>query len=119
MVGGGDSAIEEALFLARFASKVTVIHRRDSLRASRYMAAKAFENPKIDFLWNSVVKDVLDVEKGEVEGALIQNMKTDEKHVLPVKGEQFFDRHGKLEWFYTRQWRIYGIEQEFNGQQFS
>ncbi len=86
VVGGGDSAVEEALFLTRFASKVTIIHRRDELRASKIMADRAVKNEKIEFLWDSVVTEVLDVVKGEVEGARIKNVKTGEEHVLPVKG---------------------------------
>ena len=59
MVGGGDSALEEAIFLTKFADKVTVVHRRDQLRASKIMQDRAFANDKIDFLWNNVVDDVL------------------------------------------------------------
>ncbi len=86
VVGGGDSAIEEAMFLTHFASKVTIIHRRDELRASKYMADLAIGNEKIDFLWDSVVVEVLDVQKGDVEGARIRNVKTGEEHILPIKG---------------------------------
>lgn len=86
IVGGGDTAMEEALFLTRFASKVTVIHRRDELRASPIMAERARNNDKIEFLWDSVVAEVLDVEKGAVEGARIKNVKSGEEHVLPIEG---------------------------------
>jgi thioredoxin reductase (NADPH) len=78
VVGGGDSAMEEAIFLTKFATKVTVIHRRDKLRASKIMQEKAFKNPKIEFMWNSVIEKVLDENLGKVTGALIRNLKTGE-----------------------------------------
>ena len=84
VVGGGDSAIEEATFLTRFADKVTLIHRRDSLRASKIMQDRAFANPKIEFLWDSVVTDILGDER--VEGVRVRNVKTDEDSTLPVSG---------------------------------
>jgi thioredoxin reductase (NADPH) len=77
VVGGGDTAMEEATFLTRFASKVIVVHRRDKLRASRIMQDKAFANPKIEFLWDSVVEEVLGVEQNKVRGLKIRNLKTD------------------------------------------
>jgi len=76
IVGGGDSALEEALFLTRFATRVTVIHRRDKLRASKIMQEKAFKNPKIDFVWDSTLQDILDVEQGKVTAARLLNLKT-------------------------------------------
>ncbi len=76
VVGGGDSAMEEAIYLTRFASKVTVIHRRDSLRASKIMQDKAFANSKIEFIWDSEIADIMDVERGEVTGIVVRNLKT-------------------------------------------
>ena len=84
VAGGGDSALEEALFLTRFASKVTVIHRRDELRASKIMQERAFKNPKIEFLWNSVIVDVLGDTK--VSGVKIQHTTSAETFELPVTG---------------------------------
>ena len=84
MAGGGDSALEEALFLTRFASKVTVIHRRDELRASKIMQERAFKNPKIEFLWDSVIVDVLGDTK--VSGVKIKHTKSAETFDLPVTG---------------------------------
>ena len=76
VVGGGDSALEEAIFLTKFARQVTVIHRRDKLRASKIMQDKAFRNPKIDFLWNAGIEEVLDVAAGKVTGIRVRDVKT-------------------------------------------
>ncbi|MGI8794017.1 MAG: thioredoxin-disulfide reductase [Acidimicrobiales bacterium] len=84
VVGGGDSAMEEALFLTKFASKVTVIHRRKELRASKIMQDRAFKNPKIEFLYDALVTDVLGTDK--VEGLQIENSITGEVTTLPVTG---------------------------------
>ncbi len=84
VVGGGDSAVEEANFLTRFANKVTLVHRRDQLRASKIMQERAFANPKIDFAWNSVVDDLLGDEK--LTGARLRNVVSDEVSELPVGG---------------------------------
>jgi thioredoxin reductase (NADPH) len=86
VVGGGDSAMEEATFLTRFASHVTVIHRRDSLRASKIMQDKAFDNPKISFVWDSEVVDVKDPAQGVVSAVDVRNLKTDARSTLPVDG---------------------------------
>ncbi len=76
VVGGGDSAMEEALFLTRFATKVTIIHRRDEFRASKIMLQRAREHPQIQFLHDTVVVDVYDAEKKEVTGLKLRNVKT-------------------------------------------
>ncbi|RPJ74195.1 MAG: thioredoxin-disulfide reductase [Acidobacteria bacterium] len=86
VVGGGDSALEEAIYLTRFASKVTLVHRRDTLRASKIMQDKAFANPKIEFRWNSVVEDVKDVEKGFLTHLVLRDTVTGELSALPVDG---------------------------------
>jgi thioredoxin reductase (NADPH) len=86
VVGGGDTAMEEALFLTRFASTVYVVHRRDKLRASKVMQDKAFANPKIAWVWKSVVEQIHDVNKGEVTGVTLRNLVTDERTELAVDG---------------------------------
>ncbi|HWT79170.1 MAG TPA: thioredoxin-disulfide reductase [Candidatus Methylomirabilis sp.] len=86
VVGGGDSAMEEAIFLTKFAKRVTVVHRRDMLRASKIMQAKARDNPKIDFTWDSVPEEILDVNQGKVTGVLIRNLKTAAVTERPVDG---------------------------------
>ena len=86
VIGGGDSAMEEAIYLTKFASKVSVIHRRDSLRASKIMQDKAFANPKIEFIWDSEVVSVEDVEKGEVTGVTVRNLKTGALSEVPLDG---------------------------------
>ncbi len=84
VVGGGDSAIEEATFLTKFADKVTIIHRRDELRASKIMQERAFANPKIEFLWNTVVTDVIGEQ--QVEGLRLSNVVDGSESVLDVTG---------------------------------
>jgi thioredoxin reductase (NADPH) len=86
VVGGGDSAMEEAIFLTRFASHVTVVHRRDTLRASKIMQDKAFANPKISFEWNSDVDEIMDTAKGEVTGMVLTNNQTGARKELAVDG---------------------------------
>lgn len=86
VVGGGDTAMEEATFLTKFASKVTIIHRRDSLRASQAMQDRARSNEKIEFLWDSVVTEVLDPAQKKVTGLKVENLKTGKESVLPVEG---------------------------------
>jgi thioredoxin reductase (NADPH) len=91
VVGGGDSAIEEALFLTRYASSVTIIHRRDSLRAGAILQRRAFENPKVNFIWNSVVKEV--VGKESVSAIRLQDTVTQEERVYPTDGVFIFIGH--------------------------
>lgn len=86
VVGGGDTAMEDALFLTHFASKIYVIHRRDQFRASQIMADRVLKNPKIEVLWDTVVDEVLDVEKNEVTGLKLRNVKTEETSELDVTG---------------------------------
>src|SRR5215203_6420866 len=84
VVGGGDSAVEEATFLTKFASKVTLIHRRDSLRASKIMQDRAFANPKIEMRWNTVVEDLVGDER--LEGAVVRDVNTGTTETLPFTG---------------------------------
>ena len=86
VVGGGDSAMEEATFLTKFASRVTVIHRRDELRASKIMQERALANDKIDFLWDSVVVEILGDRDQGVRGLIIENVKTGERTEFPCQG---------------------------------
>ncbi len=84
IVGGGDSAMEEAIFLTKFASKVTILHRRDQFRASKIMAQRAIDHPKIEVLWNTTIEEVLGGDL--VTGLRVKNVLTDEESVLPVEG---------------------------------
>ncbi len=84
VVGGGDTAMEEANFLTRYANHVTVIHRRDTLRASKIMQDRAFRNPKISFIWDTDVSEVLGDDA--ITGLLLRNLKTGEETILPVQG---------------------------------
>jgi len=86
VVGGGDSALEEALYLSRLGRRVDVVHRRDSLRASKIMQERARKNPKIEFIWDTVIEDVLGVEGGKVTGVRLKNLKTDAREERPVDG---------------------------------
>ena len=86
VVGGGDSAMEEAIFLTKFASHGSVVHRRDTLRASKIMQDKAFANPKISFEWNSEVEEIMDTGRGEVTAMVLRNNITGQRKELPVEG---------------------------------
>ncbi|HWK30778.1 MAG TPA: thioredoxin-disulfide reductase [Terriglobales bacterium] len=86
IVGGGDSALEEALFLSKLASHLTVIHRRGTLRASKIMQDKALSNPKISFVWNTTVENIDDVDGGLVTGLRLRDLSTGERSRLQVDG---------------------------------
>jgi thioredoxin reductase (NADPH) len=91
VVGGGDSALEEGLFLTRYASSVTIVHRRDSLRAGAVLQKRALEHPKIQFVWNTVVTEVVGKEK--VEGVMLKNIQTGKESSMPVEGVFIFIGH--------------------------
>jgi thioredoxin reductase (NADPH) len=84
VVGGGDSALEEALFLTRFGSKVYVVHRRDEFRASKIMQERAFKNEKVEILWNTVLVDILADEAGKVRGGVLADVRSGEKTEKPI-----------------------------------
>ena len=86
VVGGGDSAMEEATFLTKFASRVTIVHRRDAFRASRIMQDKARANPKIDFALDSVVDEIRDADKGVVTSVVLRNVRDDTRREIAVDG---------------------------------
>ena len=86
VVGGGDTALEEATFLTRFASEVNLVHRRDSFRASKIMADRAKNNPKVKFFLNTVVEDIFDVSKGEVTAIRLKDLTTGKSHDYPTDG---------------------------------
>jgi len=86
VVGGGDSALEEALYLSRLGRRVDVVHRRDTLRASKIMQERALKNPKIGFIWDTVIEDILDVERGKVTAVRLKNVKTGAQEERPVDG---------------------------------
>lgn len=86
VVGGGDSAMEEATFLTKFATKVTIIHRRDTLRASKIMQQRAINNPKIEFLWNKAVEEVHDPAQKKVTGLTIKDTQTQENSEFACEG---------------------------------
>lgn len=86
VVGGGDTAVEEGLFLTKFATKVIIVHRRNQLRSSKILADRAFRNPKVEFLWNTVVTDILDTGKNEVTAVRLRNTETGGEEVKPIDG---------------------------------
>ena len=86
VVGGGDTAAEDALFLTRYANEVNIIHRRDQLRASKIMQDRLRRNDKIKFIWNSQVQDIVDADKRHVSGIKLRDLKTEEEFLKPVDG---------------------------------
>jgi thioredoxin reductase (NADPH) len=108
VVGGGDSALEEGIFLTRFASSVTIVHRRDQFRAGAILQKRAFQNPKINFIYDSVVTEI----KGEdkVEGVRLKNLKTGEETDFSTDGVFIFIGHTPNTWFFKGQ-----IDMDDNG----
>ncbi len=86
LVGGGDTALEEAMYLTRFSPQVTVVHRRDALRASKIMQERALKNEKIKFMWNSVITQLLGDADGKLRAVMIQDVKTDKVREIPTQG---------------------------------
>jgi len=103
VVGGGDSAMEEGLFLTRFASKVTIIHRRDQLRASKLLQKRAFENEKVEFIWDTVLTSINAGENGAVASVTLKNVKTGEIRDFPTDGVFIFIGHKPNSWMFEGQ----------------
>ncbi|NOX63325.1 MAG: thioredoxin-disulfide reductase [Chloroflexi bacterium] len=103
VVGGGDSALEEGLFLTRFADKVTIIHRRDELRASKILQKRAFENEKVDFIWDTIVTSINAGESGAVASVTLKNVKTGETREFPTEGVFIFIGHEPNGWMFEGQ----------------
>jgi thioredoxin reductase (NADPH) len=110
VVGGGDSACEEALYLTRFGSVIHLIHRRDQLRASKIMSERALSNPKIKPVWDSVVTEVLDVKQDKVTGVKLKNLKTGAETILDCAGVFIAVGHGPNTEIFQGQ-----IERDANG----
>lgn len=99
VVGGGDAALDEGLFLTRYATRVTVVHRRESLRASAVLQQRALDNPKMEFVWNTVVEEILG--DGEVQGARLRDLLTGETRDLPAAAVFIFvGQHPNTEWLH-------------------
>lgn len=103
VVGGGDSAMEEGLFLTRFARKVTIIHRRDELRASRILQKRAFENEKVEFIWDTVLTSINAGDNGAVASVTLKNVKTDEIRDFRTDGVFIFIGHKPNSWMFEGQ----------------
>jgi thioredoxin reductase (NADPH) len=108
VVGGGDTAMEESTFLTKFAKHVTVVHRRDKLRASKIMQEKAKSNPRLSFVWNSVISDVLGTDK--VEAVVLENLSTGKKETVKADGLFIAIGHEPATWLFRGQ-----IETDVNG----